>query len=230
MTTTRARATRVLRPRQFPLVGRLLFRAYALPSWRLKQLIRWLAYRLEGGSVFSVTLRRIFARYHGVTVGDYTHGGWIHPFHLDEGTRVGRYASIAETARVLTHNHPLDTRSTSGLFFNPFFGLVAAKPDGPTGIDIGNDVWIGHHAVVLPSVRSIGDGAVIGAGAIVGRDVPPYAIVHGNPARVVGYRFAAERIAELLAERWWDRPLSELCGDLGRFTAPLEPHAHAGAP
>lgn len=222
MTAHRPPSPRALAPRQFPVLGPLLFHAYGLPSWRLKQFIRWLLYRLERGSVFSVTLRRIFLRYHGVTVGDYTHGGWIRPFQIDDGTRIGRYASIAETARVLTHNHPLTTKSTSGLFFNPFFGLVPESKAEHGTIEIGNDVWIGHNAVVLPAVRSIGDGAVIGAGAVVGRDVPPYAIVHGNPARVVGYRFSPERIAELLAERWWDRPLAELVGDLGVFTRPLD--------
>jgi acetyltransferase-like isoleucine patch superfamily enzyme len=201
--------------------GALILAMYRLPSWRLKQFLRWLAYRLEGGSMFSATLRTIFRRHHGIEVGEYTHGGWIHPFHLDEGTVVGRYSSIAETVRTLTHNHPLTTRSTSGLFFNPFFGLVERNPVEHTRLVIGNDAWLGHNVVVLPSVRSIGDGAVIGAGAVVMRDVPPYAIVHGNPGRVIGYRFSPEKIAELLESRWWEKSLDELHRDSG-FRVPLE--------
>lgn len=211
-----------LRPHSVPVLSNLLFALYGLPSWRLKQFVRWLLYRLEGGSVFSITLRRIFQRFHGIEVGEFTHGGWLHPFHLDEGTVVGRYCSIAETARTVTQNHPLTTRSTSGLFFNPFFGIVADNPVHRARLVIGNDVWLGHNAIVLPSVRSIGDGAVVGAGAVVGRDVPPFAIVHGNPARVVGYRFSPERIAELLAERWWEQPLERLYHDVDAFRTPVE--------
>ncbi|MBZ0152268.1 MAG: CatB-related O-acetyltransferase [Planctomycetes bacterium] len=107
------------------------------------------------------------------------------------------------------------------MFFHPAFGAVAKDLSSRTQLVVGNDVWISNFAVVLPSVRSIGDGAVIGAGAVVGRDVPPYAIVHGNPARVIGYRFDEARIQELLAERWWDRPLDELLREPQRFTVPL---------
>lgn len=213
---------RRLRPRSVPFVSSFLFALYSLPSWRLKQFLRWLLHRIEGGSMFSITLRRIFRRFHGIEVGDFTHGGWIVPFHLDEGTVVGRYSSLADTVRTVTHNHPLATRSTSGLFFNPFFGIVPENTAPRTKLVIGNDVWIGHYAIILPSVRSIGDGAVIGAGAVVGRDVPPFAIVHGNPARVVGYRFSPEKIAELLAEQWWHKPLEQLCDDLAAFRDPLE--------
>lgn len=215
------RLPRHLRPRTAPLVGPLILLLYRLPSWRLKQLLRWLAYRCEGGSIFSATLREIFRRHHGIEVGEYTHGGWILPFHLDEGTVVGRYGSIADSARTITHNHPLRTKSTSGLFFNPLLRFVAHNPVQATRLVIGNDVWLGHNSVVLPSVQSIGDGAVIGAGAVVARDVPPFAIVQGNPGRVVGYRFSAARIQQLLAERWWDKPLDELRGDEG-FLRPLE--------
>jgi virginiamycin A acetyltransferase len=220
--------SRSVRPREIPMLGTLLFRAYALRSRRWRQFTRWLLDRCEGGSMFSVTLRRIFARYHGVTVGDYTHGGWMQPFHIDEGTTIGRYCSIAETARVLTHNHPLQTRSTSGLFFHPFFGMVSEHLVSPGRLQIGNDVWIGHNAVLLPSVNSVGDGAVIGAGSVVGRDVPPFAIVHGNPGRVVGYRFDAEQIAQLLEERWWDQPAERLRDRLQDFMEPLK-HANAEA-
>lgn len=219
-----------LRPREFPFLGPLLFRAYGVSTWRMKQFIRWLLYRLEGGSVYSVTLRRIFSRHHGIEVGDYTHGGWIHPFHIDEGTTIGSYSSIAETARALTHNHPLKTRSTSGVFFNPVFGVVAEDHTAKTKLSIGSDVWIGHNAVLLPSVDTVGHGAVIGAGAVVGRDVPPYAIVHGNPGRVIGYRFGPDKIKQLLAECWWERPLVELHEDTAAFLHPLREEADAGVP
>lgn len=74
---------------------------------------------------------------------------------------------------------------------------------------IGNDVWIGCNVVVLAGV-SVGDGAVIGAGAVVTKDVPPYAVAVGNPAKVIKYRFRTEIIAGLLETRWWDLPVEEI--------------------
>ncbi len=221
MSATGSRLPRRLQMRTAPVLGPLILRLYRLPSWRLKQFLRWFTHKIEGGSIFSCTLREIFRRHHGIEVGDYTHGGWIHPFHLDEGTVVGRYCSIAESVRTVTHNHPLNTKSTSGLFFNPLLGFVDRNPVQATRLVIGNDVWLGHNAVVLPSVTSIGDGAVIGAGTVVARDVPPYAIVQGNPGRVIGYRFSPAKIAELLASRWWEKSLDELRGDV-ELLAPIE--------
>lgn len=215
-----AAVARRLMPRRLRWLGPVLHAAYALRSRRLRECIRWALLRLEGGTPFSVTLRAIFRTYHGVEVGMYTHGAWNEPFHLGEGTVVGRYCSIADTARVITHNHPLDRRSTSGLFFHPYFGLAEESVEHAT-VTIGNDVWIGHNATVMPSVRSIGDGAVIGTGAVVTRSVPPYAIVAGHPARVVGHRFPPDVVAELLASRWWDRPLAELANDRRAFQTPI---------
>ncbi len=83
--------------------------------------------------------------------------------------------------------------------FNEFAKDVYAK--GPT--IIGNDVLIMYNAMVLSGV-TIGDGAIVGAGAVVTKDVPPYAIVAGNPARVIKYRFSEEQIKALLQIRWWN--------------------------
>ncbi len=209
-------------PRAFPVLGELLFRAYGMKTGFVRDLVRRLVARLEGGTMFSVTMRRIFSTYHGVDVGMYTHGG---PFIVDNmapGTVIGRYASIAETARTFTRNHPMNTRSTSALFFNPHFGLVPHDPVARSRLKIGNDVWIGHNAIILPSVTSIGDGAVIGAGAVVHRDVPPYAVVTGHPCRIVRYRFSEEIIAELLASRWWEKSVEELQPEIGKFLRPIE--------
>lgn len=88
-------------------------------------------------------------------------------------------------------------------------------PDVPKGkpvsnkIIIGNDVWIGKNATLLSDVK-IGDGAVIGANAMVAKDVPPYAIVVGNPARIIKYRFDEETVQALLRIKWWDWPLEKL--------------------
>lgn len=223
--------TRVLphkcRPRTLAVLGPVLFRLYGLMERHspLRSLIRKLLYLLEGRSMFSVTLRRIFATYHGVEVGMYTHGGWIVPFNADRGTKIGRYCSVAWTARMITHNHPMNTKSTNPLFYDPNQKLVDEDTAPRNSLTIGNDVWIGHNATILPGVTLIGDGAVIGAGAIVNKNVPPFAIVMGYPSRVVGYRFSEQKIQELLASRWWDKPLEDLLPELDTFLRPLEEKA-----
>lgn len=84
------------------------------------------------------------------------------------------------------------------------------------GVVIGNDVWLGHQALVLSGV-TIGHGAIIGAGSVVRHDIPPYAIVAGNPARVAGFRFPPEQIEALLAIAWWDWPLDRIGRHLDRL-------------
>jgi acetyltransferase-like isoleucine patch superfamily enzyme len=138
------------------------------------------------------------------------------------GTRIGRYASVYPTVRTFDANHPMSLKSTHAFFFNPRLGRVKTDFLGRTKLTIGNDVWIGHNAIILPSVSSIGDGAVIGAGTVVHQDVPPYAVVVGNPSRVVRYRFSRRTIDELLQTKWWDRSIDELMPDLGSFQRPLE--------
>ena len=85
---------------------------------------------------------------------------------------------------------------------------------------VGNDVWIGQNVTVLPGVH-IGDGAIVGANSVVSKDVPPYHIVGGNPAKIIRKRFDDAAIACLLRVKWWDWPaekitenLALLCGDL----------------
>lgn len=116
----------------------------------------------------------------------------------------------------------MNTKSTNGLFFNPSLGFVDRDIVPLTRLEIGNDVWIGHNAVILPGCNSIGDGAIIGAGAIVNKNIPPYAVVIGNPARVVMYRFSKDKIEELLNEKWWDRSLEDIAEDIDSFQVPIE--------
>jgi acetyltransferase-like isoleucine patch superfamily enzyme len=202
------------------MTNQLLVRLYAVK--RLRPLVLKVARRTEGGEFRSTTLREIFRRYWEVDIGLYTHGACFEPWVVDRHTTIGRYSSIAHGVRILNHNHPIAFKGTSGLFFNPALGLCDdwLTPFNP--LTIGNDVWIGANAVVLPEVNTIGDGAVIGAGAVVSRDVPPYAVVLGNPGRVVKYRFSQEVIDRLLEQRWWERDLEDLAGRLEEFQRPLD--------
>ncbi|TMM54291.1 CatB-related O-acetyltransferase [Sulfitobacter sabulilitoris] len=134
-----------------------------------------------------------------------------------DGTRIGRYCSIARFVELGAVNHPTDYLSTHPFQYSKhhFRGQPEVQDikrvnfDRKPGPVIGHDVWIGAKAVVLRGV-TVGHGAVIGGGALVNRDVPPYAIVAGSPARVLRYRFAPDIVERLLAARWWDRPLSDI--------------------
>lgn len=121
--------------------------------------------------------------------------------------RIGRYCSIAEGVTILLGGeHRLDWVTTFPLH-NYFVGsgCIAGQQRTKGDVQIGNDVWIGRDAMVLSGAR-IGDGAVVGARSVVRGRVRPYEIVAGNPARFVGFRFSAERVAALLALRWWEWP------------------------
>ena len=125
---------------------------------------------------------------------------------------IGRFCSIACGAKFLFNcaNHSL--KSLSSYIFPLFYeewGLdkadIATAWDNRGDIIIGNDVWIGFEAVIMAGVH-IGDGAIIGARAVVTKDVPPYTIVGGVPARVIRKRFDFATIEKLQALRWWDWP------------------------
>jgi virginiamycin A acetyltransferase len=189
-----------------------LLRLYErITSETIRLRLRNLAMNLEGGPAHSLTIREIFRRFYHVEVGLYTPGPCrLKPTMFHRGTSFGRHACIASTVRTFTRNHPLNTRSSHAVFYNPALGVARAGPV-QFGIQaIGHGVWIGHNAIILPPAESIGDGAIITAGSVVYTNVPPYAIVSGFPARVTGYRFSTEVITELLASKWWERTPEEL--------------------
>ncbi|MFQ7551262.1 MAG: CatB-related O-acetyltransferase [Blautia marasmi] len=165
-----------------------------------------------------------------ITVGDYTmYNDFVndpvgfernnvlyhYPINRDR-LIIGKFCSIACGAKFLFNsaNHTLSSLSTYPfpLFFEEW-GLekrnVAASWDNKGDIVIGNDVWIGYEAVVMAGV-TIGDGAVIGARAVVTKDVLPYTIVGGIPAKPIRKRFSEETISALLALKWWDWPKEKI--------------------
>ena len=129
---------------------------------------------------------------------------------------IGRFCSIACGAKFLftSANHAMRSLSTYPfpIFFEEW-GLdrtrVADAWDNKGDIVVGSDVWIGYEAVVLSGV-TIGDGAIIGARAVVTRDVPPYAIVGGVPAKVIKYRFDQATVENLLRIKWWEWPAERI--------------------
>lgn len=132
---------------------------------------------------------------------------------------IGRFCSIACGARFLMNsaNHAMGSLST---YVFPIFyeewdhGMVVTEAwDNRGDILIGNDVWIGYEAVILSGV-TIGDGAIVAARSVVTKDVPPYTIVGGVPAKPIRRRFDRETIDALLELRWWDWPAEKLAGCL----------------
>ena len=141
-------------------------------------------------------------------IGDHTYGK---PRVISRGEgrslTVGRYCSISTQVLIfLGSEHRTDWISTY-----PFPALwkeansIKGHPFSKGDVWIGNDVYIGYNVIILSGV-TIGDGAVIGAGSVVAKDVPPYAVVAGNPAAVIRYRFDEETIKKLLEIKWWDWP------------------------
>nr|WP_287860156.1 CatB-related O-acetyltransferase [Klebsiella sp.] len=129
--------------------------------------------------------------------------------------QVGRYTSIADRLQVLGDRHPLEWASASPVFYAHLSGIMstlAADSGKPNQfypfektlrpITIGNDVWIGQNVTLAQGI-TIGDGAVIAANALVVKDVAPYTIVGGNPAKPIRMRFNDAIIEQLLALRWW---------------------------
>ena len=120
----------------------------------------------------------------GTTIGSYTYVGWRTALTR---ASIGRFVSIANQVSIGPGEHAPDSPSTSSLFYSsPFKELTKQRSE------IGNDVWVGVNSVVRRGVV-VGNGAVIGANSFVNRDVAPFAIVAGSPARVLGFRFTEEQ-------------------------------------
>ena len=119
---------------------------------------------------------------------------------------IGSFTSIANGVAIGMGRHPLEWAAMSCVFYNnrdsikTKFAMHSRPPELP--VVIGSDVWIGRQAAILPGVN-VGHGAVIGAGSVVTKEVPPYAIVAGNPAKIIRYRFGAATITRLLDSQWW---------------------------
>jgi acetyltransferase-like isoleucine patch superfamily enzyme len=170
----------------------------------------------------------------GVEIGRHTYGLTKESFfvpHENVPVRIGSFCSIGpDVLFICAAEHRVDTATTFPIQFANGKIRNANGTAGKGPITVGHDVWIGARCIVLSGV-TIGNGAVLGAGSIVTRDIPPYAIAVGNPARTIRYRFAPDVIRRLQSLEWWNWS-DDLIGervelltatDVDRFLSTVEP-------
>lgn len=203
------------------MIGSFCFWLYGkLKKQKLRNCLLRIVFRVEGGQMLSSTARQIMLFYHDVKIGLYSYG-CFNSFNIRPGVKIGRYCSFGREVMIFDANHPITFCSTHPYFYEPQYGYVKENLVVQTEKEIGNDVWIGHRVMIMPKCRKIGDGAILGAGSVVTKDVPPYAIVAGNPAKIIGYRFDEEKVAELLESKWWLKDMSMIETSIGDYTKDL---------
>ncbi|QHX36295.1 CatB-related O-acetyltransferase [Spiroplasma sp. BIUS-1] len=175
----------------------------------------------------------------GIEVGDYT---YFYSFKNEQGIKefqnrnvlyhfpkihndkliIGKFCAIADEVKFLMNgaNHRMDSISSFPFEMFNEFGvdskkIRSAKVKGDTVV--GNDVWIGYGATILPGVK-IGNGSIIGAKAVVTKDVEPYSIVGGNPAKVIRMRFDKNKIKELEDLQWWNESIESIRNMIDKLT------------
>ena len=158
-----------------------------------------------------VTLTSSKPSYAAYSIGEWTYGEpLIKSWDQNSTLTVGKFCSIAEGVTIMLGGEHRSDWVTTYPFAEVVFQESELKMGHSKGdVNIGNDVWICLNALILSGVN-VGNGAIIGAGAVVTKDVPPYAIVGGNPARLIRYRIPESLIPAMEGIRWWDWPLHKL--------------------
>lgn len=198
----------------------MIIRTFLLLRTKIKSLfLRSIAFsaRVEYSQVSKKAKVWRKARLFHSSIGAYSYVG---PGSRVIHANIGKFCSISD-AIIGMGSHPLTNIATSSLFTEKRNGtgyswVKRSHFDEFKTINIGNDVWIGTRAIIMGGVN-IGNGTVVGAGAIVTHDVPPYAIVAGVPAKIIRYRFPQEVIDKLEEAKWWDLPVEELKKHIGLF-------------
>ncbi len=159
------------------------------------------------------------------TVGDYSYIGYnTNIYHAD----IGKFCSISKDVCIGLPSHPSKFISTSPIFVNRINGTGYTWSEQdifdsvPQKVIITNDVWIGMKSTIMGGV-TIGNGAIVAAHSVVTKNVPPYAVVGGVPAKIIKYRFSEDIISELQQSAWWNRPDEFLRERIAAFQQEITP-------
>lgn len=180
---------------------------------KLRSLCFKLCEKLENGQFYSATMREILKTFHNVEIGKYSYGSIWQPRVLPSGTKVGAYCSVGQGLIVRRRNHPIERLTQHPFFYNKQLGYLvedSIHTDHSNPLTIGHDVWIGDRVTILSGCRTIGNGAVLAAGTVVTRDILPYSVNGGVPAKVLKMRFPKELIDLVEASHWWEKSIVEL--------------------
>lgn len=179
--------------------------------------ISWLAFWDSSTEFPNEIYLAPFTRLMNCKVGKYTR---IKPGCVFKNVTIGKYCSFANDIMIGLGQHPTFLLSTNSIFYKKGITDKFARnidyDEEPQTI-IGNDVWIGNGALIMDGVH-VGDGAIIAARAVVTKDIPPYAVVGGVPAKVLKYRFSNDIILALMELKWWEWKDKEILDVLPVFT------------
>lgn len=199
-----------------------VIRRFLVGCWRYYKRILYCRrnVRIDYGAEFNLQteIGRFVRIYHHTNIKDSVVGGYTYIQNncILEKCKIGSFCSLGDNVKVLSATHPTkDFVSTCPAFFSTVCQCLTTFTDRNLfdefrrvqgyGCIIGNDVWIGSNVIILGGV-TIGHGAIVAAGSIVNKDVPPYAIVAGIPAKIIRYRFDQYQIKRLLDNPWWNKP------------------------
>lgn len=173
------------------------------------KLCRWLEKKiakLDGSYYYSSVIRHLYKKLHGLEIGYGTYGGcWNNSAMWWSNIKIGNYCSFAGQVSLFPCDHPMNLFTTHPITYDGHRAGANGIYPPPSGhsLTVGHGVWFGSNSVVLSGCKTIGNGAVIGAGSVVTHDVPPYAIVVGNPAKILRYRLTPEQIERVELSKWW---------------------------
>lgn len=196
---------------------KFLFIYNKIANQRVRRFLeRWISNK-EKGYAYSGTIRKIYADNYNIKIGYGSYGGCFNRSNIPRGVTFGNYCSLAGNVRIFRANHPADKFTTHPILYNPVMHYVKKDLLNRPPLYIGHDVWIGANVVILPAVINIGNGAIIGAGSIVTKDVPPYSVMVGNPAKQIKRRFNDLIIERLENTKWWELEFDGLTTKIDEF-------------
>ena len=178
--------------------------------------------RCDFRDTYSVGKYELDRKHH--KIGEYSYMSMNSAIVSPDST-IGKFTSIGREVLIGTSSHPINRLTTHPLTYTnkckrlygdlvtPKDKIIKLSANGCKPVTVGNDVWIGARAIIMDGIK-IGDGAIIGANSVVTKDVPPYAIVAGCPAKLIRYRFSEDVINKLLELCWWDYPKEFIVNNL----------------